>query len=161
MSLSIYFFEFISLVFGLLSHYFCSALLCLNFSLSLKLLLNLSADCNKCIERHWEPASLDAARASILFMHLGEAAAGSWRATRLIGVHEARITYATACGRNRNVDVRFRFVIVCCGDSREKLIEQRVITAADNYADRLYVMRRFAWISRVKAFTLIFFVLLR
>lgn len=69
-------------------------------------------------------------------MQLGEAAAGSWSATRLIGVHyEARITYATTCGWNRNTGVRFRRHRLLRRQP-EKLIEQRVTTAANNHVAR-------------------------
>lgn len=86
---------------------------------------------NQCITR------TDEFKLSILFMHFGEAAAGSSRARRLIGVHEAQITYATTCGWNRNAGVRFRRHRLLRRQP-EKLIEQRVITAANNHAGRLH-----------------------
>lgn len=74
-----------------------------------------------------------------------EATVGSSRATRLIGAHEAQITYATTCGWNRNAGVRFRRHRLLRRQP-EKLIEQRVITAANNHAGRLHT-RTFRIIS--------------
>lgn len=68
-------------------------------------------------------------------MQLGEAAAGSWRTTRLVGVHEAQITYATTCGWNRNAGVRFRRHRLLRRQP-EKLIDQCVITAENNHSSR-------------------------
>lgn len=82
-----------------------------------------------------ELTGLETIHVSILFMQLGEAAAGSWRTKRLTGVHEAQITYATTCGWNRNAGVRFRCHRLLRRQP-EKLIEQRVITAENNHAGR-------------------------
>lgn len=111
-------------------------------SFSLELPLNLSADCNKCITS-WEPTSLDAACASVLFMQLGSQVC--WQL-------ESDATHRRARGANYVCDsVRLESECRCpiqtsssaAETTGEKLIEQRVITAGDNHAGRLYVMPSF------------------
>lgn len=109
---------------------------------------NLSTKCCYQCAVSREPTGLETIRVSILFMQLGEAAAASWKATRLIGVRKAQITYATTCGRNRNVGVRFR----CHRPLRrqpEKLIEQCVITAENNISTASNASRRYHRIKNI------------